>query len=295
MTTASPTQQHIPGILLPVSALKSTTGEATGKVTAAGDISPLDCAWISLPQPAGWQKRAADKTPEERFELSRRGLALSAGQRMSRDQKLDFSLRVIERAMKESPAWAVSFSGGRDSTVLSYLLVETFGLKIPHVFSNTRMEQPETLRQVATWKSWLADRGVSLHTVFPDKRPGEVWQEGLPLFDKGIASKARQYLATGNPNHLLQIPEAYRPAVEDLARHGLSASEKCCDRLKKEPLHAWDASNGVVGHLVGLRAEESQDRRMGYLQRGALYHSTRHHQWLAPPATAPAILHEVAV
>lgn len=51
--------------------------------------------------------------------------------------------------LQVNPSWAVSFSAGRDSTVLSHLIVQVFGAKISHVMSNTRMGRPEVLKQAA--------------------------------------------------------------------------------------------------------------------------------------------------
>jgi len=245
---------------------------------------PLDCAMIQLEMPQGWQKRAEAKSPAEYAELENRGRVLSAGMSMSLDRKIDYSLRVIERALQVNPSWAVSFSAGRDSTVLSHLIVQVFGAKIPHVMSNTRMERPEVLKQAAVWREWLGSRGTSLHMVYPSLRPGEVWhQVGLPIWSKMIASKVRQFQATGNEAHLRSIPQALHSQVRTLTDAGVAVTDQCCDRLKKDPLHAFDHEHGIGGHFVGIRAEEARNRRMSFIQQGALYESVRHRQWIANP------------
>lgn len=245
---------------------------------------PLDCAMIQLEMPQGWQKRAEAKSPAEYAELENRGRILSAGMGMSLERKIDYSLRVIERALVVNPSWAVSFSAGRDSTVLSHLIVQVFGAKIPHVMSNTRMERPEVLKQAAVWREWLGSRGASLHMVYPSLRPGEVWhQVGLPIWSKMIASKVRQFQATGNEAHLRQIPQALHGQIRTLTDAGVAVTDQCCDRLKKDPLHAFDHEHGIGGHFVGIRAEEARNRRMSFIQQGALYESVRHRQWIANP------------
>ncbi len=244
---------------------------------------PLDCAMIMLPLPPHWQ---GEKTAEDKEELSRRAFALNEGMAMPFERKLDYALRVIERGIKqEGVKWAVSYSGGRDSTALSFLMVEVMGLKIPHVMSNTRMEYPETVRQAALWKQWLAGRGVELHTAFPDMRPGEVWAEGFPLWSKEIAGKVRKYAASKNPKHLARVPAELHPVVERVIAAGIKVTETCCDRLKKQPMAKWDKVNGIGGHFTGVRCEESQARRLMYIQRGSLYNSSLHGQWLGHPLT----------
>jgi 3'-phosphoadenosine 5'-phosphosulfate sulfotransferase (PAPS reductase)/FAD synthetase len=283
---AVPAQTTLFGASVPIAPATSTRAvRSTATVTHLdANRDSLDCALITLDMPQGWQKSAVGKSEVEVDEIRRRALLLSAGQREPLNRKIDFALRVMERAQQTPANWALSFSAGRDSTVLSHLAVEVMGWKLPHVMSNTRMEHAETLRQAGRWRTWLSERGTELHTVYPDRRPGEVWTElGLPLFSKEYASKVRQFQNTGNERHLDRLPDDLRAQAKQLSDAGIKATEQCCDALKKDPMHAWDARNGITGHLHGVRAEESRSRRMIFLQQGALYHSTRHKQWLSAP------------
>lgn len=243
---------------------------------------PLDCEFIELEQPEEWQQ--AEKSYEARQELSRRGTARARGQKESLSRKIDFSMRVIERAMTKEVNWAVSFSAGNDSTVLSHLLVEKMGLKLPHIMSNTRLEYPETYRNLKTWKAWLTARDVELIVALPELRPQEVWAKtGIPLFSKEMASKYHQWVATGNDNHLKKVPEYLRAPFKRLKDAGVQLTNKCCDELKKKPMRAVDKARGFTGHLTGVRCAESGARKLAYLQRGALYHSSRNRQWIGNP------------
>jgi 3'-phosphoadenosine 5'-phosphosulfate sulfotransferase (PAPS reductase)/FAD synthetase len=239
-----------------------------------------------LDMPKNWQ---GEKTDEQKAELSRRATALTAGMNMTFERKVDYACRVIERAMMIARTlgvkWAISYSGGRDSTILSHLAVEIMGWNVPHVMSNTRMEYPEVLRQAAKWKKWLAERGIELATAYPDKRPAEVWAEGFPLWSKEVSRKYRLWAATDNPKHWACIPDSIKPAALRVRAAGIKVTDTCCDRLKKEPMAAWDKANGVGGHLTGVRCEESQARRLMYIQRGSMYESRLHGQWLAHPLT----------
>ncbi len=248
--------------------------------------TPLGCGWIMLDMPENWQ---GTKTEAQTAELSRRGKALSAGMNESFENKLDYAIRVIERAMMIAKTkgikWAVSYSAGRDSTILSYIIVEILGWKIPHVMSNTRMEYPEVQRQAQRWKKWLEARGVEMTVVFPKKRPAEVWKEGFPLWGKEIARKFRIWAASDNPKHWAAIPDSIKPAALRVRAAGIKVTDQCCDRLKKEPMAEWDKANGIGGHLTGIRCEEAQARRLMFIQRGSMYNSTLHGQWLAHPLT----------
>ena len=244
---------------------------------------PLDCEYIELDQPPEWQTR--NKSLATRRELSRRGKARAMGQKEPLWKKVDFAMRVIERAMtKDGVSWAVSFSAGNDSTVLSHIVVKRMKLKIPHIMSNTRLEYPQTYRNAKTWKAWLSEHNVELHMAIPDLRPDEVWaKHGIPLYSKEIAGKYEQWVDSGNEKHLRRIPEKIQAAFRELRDAGIRLTGKCCDELKKKPMRAMDKQLGITGHMMGSRAEESNARRMAYLQRGALYNSTRNRMWLANP------------
>jgi 3'-phosphoadenosine 5'-phosphosulfate sulfotransferase (PAPS reductase)/FAD synthetase len=244
---------------------------------------PLDCEYIELDYPAEWQ--SANKSVSARREISRRGKARALGMKQPLWRKIDFAMRVIERAMaKEDVSWAVSFSAGNDSTVLSHLVVKRMGLKTPHVMSNTRLEYPQTYRNAKTWKAWLAEHDVVLHTALPELKPDEIWaKHGLPLFSKELAGKYEQWFRTGNENHLRTVPDHIRPAFDRLKAAGIELTGKCCDELKKKPMRVLAKQLGLSGYLTGSRAQESNARKMGYLQRGALYHSSRNRMWIGNP------------
>jgi len=246
---------------------------------------PLDCEFIELEQPEDWQSSA--KSHATRAECSRRATALSMGQKMSFDRKIDYSMRVVERAMTKKVKWAISYSAGSDSTVLSHIVVKRMRLNVPHIMSNTRLEYPETYRNAKVWKKWLSQFNVQLHMAIPDLRPDEVWaKHGLPLFSKEVASKYRQWRATGNWNHIKNhVPKYLWDKLVALDEAGIDLTDKCCDELKKKPMMAKDKELGITGHLTGTRCEESQARRLMYIQRGSLYNSTRNRMWLCHPLT----------
>jgi 3'-phosphoadenosine 5'-phosphosulfate sulfotransferase (PAPS reductase)/FAD synthetase len=248
----------------------------------AGD--PADCAWIEMDLPSGWQSK--HKTQDQRDVLSVRGEMRNAGLKLSFEKKLALSEKIIDSAFNRLPhCWALSYSGGKDSTVLSHLMVERLKLAIPHITSDTRLEYPETKAQIKHWKQWLRERGVSLHVAYPALRPREVWQKvGVPLWSKVIGQKVDKYVATGNRAHLLRVPQELHAAAELLRQAGIGlAGSRCCDELKKKPMHRLNKKLGILGHFTGVRVQESRSREMMWLQRGALYYSTAHREWLCHP------------
>lgn len=242
----------------------------------------LGCEWIELDHPDGWQSK--QKTILQAAELSARGQARNAGMKAPLEDKLNFAIRCIDRTFTKPVKWYLSYSGGNDSTVLSYICVELLQWNIPHIMSNTRLEYPETMRNVRTWKQWLAERDTELFIARPTKLPYEVWQRhGLPLFSKELASKYRQWFETGNDKHLRTVPAPLIPVFHELRNAGIKVSEKCCDEMKKKPLKTLAATLGLQGTITGSRAQESNARRLAYLQRGALYFSNRNNQWICNP------------
>jgi len=243
---------------------------------------PLDCVWMELDRPKDWQ--SASKSNATKEELKRRGQARRAGMKMPLDAKIAYAHGVIDRAMEKDVKWYIAFSAGNDSHVLSHMAVHTFGLNIPHVMSNTRLEYPQTYRNLKRWKQWLDSHGVTLHMALPDKRPHEVWAEnGIPLFSKEIANKYVQWIRTGNDAHLKKVPAYLHEKFRLLRDAGIKLTDKCCDELKKKPMKKLVKSLGFTGAMTGTRMEESNARQLAYIQQGSLYHSTRNNQWIANP------------
>lgn len=250
---------------------------------ATAEEEPDDCSWVMLDHPGNWQ--SADKSAAEKEQLRFRALTRERGIRLPYSRKIAHACKIIRMAHElEEVRWGLSFSAGKDSTVLSHIITERLGLRVPHIMSNTRMEYPETNRQMRAWRKWLAARGVDLHVAYPDKRPKEVWQMGHPLWSKEIASKVRQFQRTGNEAHLKRVPEWLRPTVRSVAEAGYPITEKCCDELKKKPLTAMQRSLGITGTFTGIRCSESRARKLMWLQRGALYKSARNKNlWMCHP------------
>ena len=255
-----------------------------------------DCSLVMLPNPEFWNDK--DKTPEQKEEIVLRAHTLNKGIKMPYLEKVAHTEKVIRMALGEDPQgnpleaghptdgikWALSYSGGKDSTVLSHIMVFGMGLKTPHVMSNTRMEYPETLKQVNKWYHLLRKHGVECHTAWPVVKPKELWGRfGVPLWSKTIGKKYEDFKRSEAGRISSVVPDHLHPAFRTLKTAGLSVTHRCCDELKKKPLARWDKSNKITGHFTGTRCSESRARRLMWIQRGSLFNSVAHRQWLCNP------------
>lgn len=241
---------------------------------------PDDCSLVMLDMPDGWQSGSADQN-----DLRMRGMVREAGIRLPYERKIRHALRVLEQAFQKDVNWAVSYSGGRDSSVVSHLIETRLpGVKLPHVMSNTRMEYPETMQTVRRRFEHLRSLGYVCGYAVPEHRPAELWHKiGIPLWSKMIASKYRQYYATGNEAHMRRVPRSLHDAFRRLRSARIQVTDKCCDELKKKPMKKWDKAHGITGKITGTRCSESRARKLMWLQRGTLYNSSRNGTWLCHP------------
>ena len=90
----------------------------------------------------------------------------------------------------------ISYSGGKDSTVLSHIAKELYP-NILHIFANTTNEYPETIRHIKWEKE---HNNTNILSVIPKSSSGEVWTfkkvveyYGYPMFSKRISNAIRTY------------------------------------------------------------------------------------------------------
>lgn len=196
----------------------------------------------------------------------------------------DFELLLFDRIEKiksineqydlENNAY-ISFSGGKDSTVLHYLIdLALPNNKIPRVFINTGIEY----RDIVNFVKELASNDDRIVLLAPTKSIKKVLKEyGYPFKSKEHSLKVNQYKRglknrssieyrdgiridkNGNEVKPFAVcPKILRYQFED--SFTLKISDKCCHKLKKEPAVKWSKENKKSILLTGMRKEEGGQR-----------------------------------
>lgn len=199
-------------------------------------------------------------------------------QSWSLEKKIDHSLGVIEDFYAQlNGKVAVSFSGGKDSTVLYWLARKLFP-DIKAVFCNTGNEYPDIVKFVRGMKN----DGYNIDIIYPEMKPCEVIAEhGFPLISKETAQRIwytkhkpdSQVAKIGRGeigNGKFRIPKKYLYLVD--AEYDVTP--KCCDILKKHPFDKYRKEHGV-NFFIGTMASESMNRTTSYLRQG----SCNHYDW----------------
>ena len=172
----------------------------------------------------------------------------------------------------------VSFSGGKDSTVLKHIVDGMYD-DIPSVFVNTGLEYPEIQKFVRDVKSGKFDCFNSdVEIIRPDMRFDEVIRVyGYPVISKEIAEKleyarkGRQWALNcmdgldklGNQSDFRKMFVKYRYLVNA----PFDISNKCCNVLKKKPVKAYAKETGRKP-MIGTMASESTRRRQAWEKNG---------------------------
>ena len=189
------------------------------------------------------------------------------------DQKIDHSLGVIEQFYNHCNGKVyISFSGGKDSTVLFWLARKLYP-DIRAVFCNTRNEYPDIVKFVHELK-----RQYNVEIIVPRKTPKEIMEiNGFPLVSKEASGNI--YTIRVNPNSkkskkLLGIDDLDGKYRYDLAKkwrwlidEKFTTSNVCCEKLKKYPFEKYERQTGLSG-ILGTMASESNMRMQTYIRRG---------------------------
>jgi len=160
----------------------------------------------------------------------------------------------------------ISFSGGKDSTVLLHLVREIFP-NIPAVFVNTGLEYPEIVEFVKT-----IDNVVWLKPDMPFNKVIE--QHGYPVISKENSQKINEIRNTkseklrttrleGGRNGNSKLPDKWKYMINA----PFKISDRCCHVMKKRPVKQYEKKFGVTP-FIGTMAEDSRLRSTAYLEKG---------------------------
>lgn len=190
---------------------------------------------------------------------------------------LESKILLSERRIKEwYDHWNgdvyLSFSGGKDSTVLKHLIENTPGVcNVPSVFVDTGLEYPE-LRTFAIANS---DRVIK-----PKFRFDQVIQKyGYPIVTKRVADCVEGARRNPNSSRMARLKGECggrrdgKPSKFDIPQWyflldaPFKISAKCCDVMKKEPLKRFQKETNLHPY-VGILASESQGRKAEWIHKG---------------------------
>lgn len=164
----------------------------------------------------------------------------------------------------------VSFSGGKDSTVLLHIAREVYP-DIEAVFVNTGLEYPEIQSFVKTFDNVTILR--------PKMRFDEVIKKyGYPIISKDIAMTihyAKQNNAewawkrlngiNGKTNEPSEYREERYGKYKPLTQVDFNCSNWCCLVMKEKPLHEIEKTKKPI---MGILASESERRTDAWLKTG---------------------------
>ena len=177
----------------------------------------------------------------------------------------------------------ISYSGGKDSTVLSHIAKGMYP-NILHIFANTTNEYPETLNHIR-WEA--EENGTNIVSVIPKDIHGEVWtfkkvveRYGYPMFSKRISNAIRTYqhaLSPKTKQHSLDYIERNFKKYSNYK--DLPISDICCDKLKKAPIRRKAKELGMECAILGILAAESYQREKDWLEYGCnVFHTRKDNQ-----------------
>jgi 3'-phosphoadenosine 5'-phosphosulfate sulfotransferase (PAPS reductase)/FAD synthetase len=164
----------------------------------------------------------------------------------------------------------VSFSGGKDSTVLLHL-VRTLYPEVPAVFVDTGLEYPEIRQFVKQTENRIILR--------PDITFKDVLDKyGFPVISKEVAraiednrKKPNGYTAkkfNSNSEYVKKYGSRYDLSKwKKLRDSDIKISAQCCNVMKKNPAKKFEKSSGLKPFIATM-ASESNLRKQEYLKRG---------------------------
>ena len=179
--------------------------------------------------------------------------------------RLEVIRKTNEKYDLENNAY-ISFSGGKDSTVLHYLMDEALpGNHIPRVFINTGIEYLAIVKFVRE----MAKADGRFEIVTPGVKIKEMLEkDGYPFKSKYHSRAVDNYLNGGqfwkgyylgkNQRGDRNCPERLKYQFETAMPFKIS--QYCCNRMKKDPLHQYQKQKRRNIYINGVMEEEGGQR-----------------------------------
>lgn len=162
----------------------------------------------------------------------------------------------------------LSFSGGKDSTILHYLIDMALpNNRIPRVFINTGIEY----NYIVDFVKELASKDDRFIILKPSQAIKPMLEKyGYPFKSKlhshwlsiynnsGLTIAVKKYLGEIEGNIKFICPNILK--YQFTKDFNIKCSEKCCTKLKKDPTKKWQKENNRSIVLTGMRKEEGGAR-----------------------------------
>ena len=162
----------------------------------------------------------------------------------------------------------MSFSGGKDSVVLSHLLdLAITDNQIPRIYINTGIE----LNMIRDFVIKQAENDKRIQIIQPQSPIIPMLEkEGYPFKSKnhariveryqrlGLVDSVKEYLGEGTWGPMQQCPKKLKyQFTEDFK---IKLSDHCCLRMKEEPLGKWGKEHNRPYAIIGIMPDEGGRR-----------------------------------
>lgn len=193
----------------------------------------------------------------------------------------------FEKILEWYRAWGgqcyVSFSGGKDSTVLAYLVADALSeinaTCVLHLaFCDTGLEYPENREFVRYYADRLKERfptvSIELHILKPEMNFRRVVEHyGYPVISKEVAHRVKDARSCPGGKTYQSFFDNNNTSMIDWRKYAylldapFKISHQCCDVMKKRPSKRFEKETGLRP-IVGTMACESVMRKQKWKREG---------------------------
>ena len=180
--------------------------------------------------------------------------------------------RLLETYNRYNNMCYVSFSGGKDSSVLADLtarVCKVLNCKLVLWFSDTGLEFPEVKKHVKEFPTYLRNRyGIEVELIvdYPRDKSGKrisfrdvVLTEGYPVISKTVSRQVRDVKKLGKNCWAYGCFNGREKGIYNMLQWKylidapFKVSNKCCQIMKKNPAKRFNKSSGRIP-IIGTMA-----------------------------------------